>query len=84
MRVSVQDVFGERLGSVEQTVARIATDALDVADEDTGPMRGLTGEVDRIVRGGGPSDARDRALIAAAQRIEQLELAFYRTARALG
>ncbi len=91
MLVSVQDAFGERFGELDgpleegplNAVGQIATSALDVPDEDVGSMRSLIREVDRIIRGGGALDARDLALIAAARRIEQLEIASYRMARAL-
>jgi ferritin-like metal-binding protein YciE len=79
MLVSAQDAIGVVDRPLEDEIAS----ALDVPDEDVGSMRSLIREVDRIIRGGGALDARDLALVAAARRIEQLEIASYRMARAL-
>jgi ferritin-like metal-binding protein YciE len=46
-------------------------------------MQGLIAEGDQIIRAQGDADAKDAALIAAAQRVEHYEIAGYGTVRTL-
>jgi ferritin-like metal-binding protein YciE len=46
-------------------------------------MNGLVAEGEDVIRATGDSNAKDAALIAAAQRIEHYQIAAYGTARAL-
>jgi ferritin-like metal-binding protein YciE len=54
-----------------------------VPAEECEGMRGLLEEGDEIVAAEGTPDAKDAALIAAAQRVEHYEIAAYGTARTL-
>jgi ferritin-like metal-binding protein YciE len=55
----------------------------DVPDEKCKGMAGLLAEGEEVIGEDGGSDARDAALIAAAQRVEHYEIAAYGTARTL-
>src|SRR4051794_24531551 len=75
---------------LEQTVRHlqrleeiIAASPSPVPDAPSEAMRGLIDEGARIIQAEGPSEVKDVALIAAAQRIEHYEISAYGTARAL-
>jgi ferritin-like metal-binding protein YciE len=51
--------------------------------EECQAMKGLIAEGDDVIRATGDPDAKDAALIAAAQRVEHYEIAAYGTARTL-
>ena len=54
---------------------------LDLSGETCEAMKGLIKEGEKLVREAQPSDPRDAALIAAAQRVEHYEMAAYGAAR---
>ena len=64
-------------------VIRAVEVEVDVPDEDCGAMRALIRDAVAVAGAPGAGDVRDVALIAAARRIEHLEIASYATASAL-
>lgn len=65
----------ERLERVGQQLG------VDLSGETCEAMKGLIKESEKLIREAQPSDARDAALIAAAQRVEHYEMAAYGAAR---
>jgi ferritin-like metal-binding protein YciE len=64
-------------------VIRVVAIEIVVPDIDCGSLRSLVCEADEIASSGVPSEARDLALVRAAQRIEHFEIAAYSTSRSL-
>jgi ferritin-like metal-binding protein YciE len=64
-------------------VVRAVEVEAEVLDEDCAAMRTLIRDVDAIANAAGPGEVKDIALIAAARRIEHLEIASYSSAAAL-
>jgi ferritin-like metal-binding protein YciE len=83
----LREAFEHHLGETRNHVARLErifdTGAAPRVEEHCDGMAGLIKEGERVVQAGGNPDARDAALIAAAQRIEHYEIAAYGTARTL-
>jgi ferritin-like metal-binding protein YciE len=55
----------------------------DVPNEECQAMKGLIAEGEDVIKASGDPNAKDAALIAAAQRVEHYEIAAYGTARTL-
>lgn len=73
------DETRDHVGRLEEIRGQIGSSITEQCDG----MRGLIKEGDEIVTGGGDSNVKDSALIAAAQRVEHYEIAAYGTARTL-
>jgi ferritin-like metal-binding protein YciE len=79
--------FGEHMTQTQRQLERleeiIGASPADVHAETCTVMEALIDGAQEIMRAEGPEEVKDVALIAAAQRIEHLEIAMYGTARAL-
>ncbi|MDQ3876802.1 MAG: ferritin-like domain-containing protein [Actinomycetota bacterium] len=83
----LQKAINNHLKETEEHVARLE-DVFEVAgikpgDEECKAMKGLIAEGEEVIEASGSGDAKDAALIAAAQRVEHYEIAAYGTARTI-
>jgi len=83
----LKQAFTQHLEQTESHLERleriIATSPSAVPNDTCQPMQSLIRESTNVIAAAGPSEVKDVALIAAAQRIEHYEIAAYGTARAL-
>jgi ferritin-like metal-binding protein YciE len=83
LREAFEHHLDETRAQLERLDEIIATLGLGPATEPCKAMQGLVAEGDEIVAAHGDPDAKDAALVAAAQRVEHYEIAGYGTARTL-
>jgi ferritin-like metal-binding protein YciE len=83
LRTAFEDHLKETKGHLERLNQIISEVQFEVPEEHCEGMEGLLKEGDETVSADGEPDAKDAALIAAAQRVEHYEIAAYGTARAL-
>jgi ferritin-like metal-binding protein YciE len=83
LRQAFAEHLDETRGHARRLEDAIGTIGLAVPERTCRAMRGLIRDAEEIVAATGDGDAKDAALIAAAQRVEHYEIAAYGTARAL-
>ena len=83
LRDAIEEHLGETRGHVQRLDKVFQVLGTDVKTEHCEAMEGLIGEGEEIIEADGNGDAKDAALIGAAQRVEHYEIAAYGTARTL-
>lgn len=83
----LQNAFREHLEETREHVSRLEDvfelTGIKQGDEECKAMKGLIAEGEEVIEASGSGDAKDAALIAAAQRVEHYEIAAYGTARTI-
>jgi ferritin-like metal-binding protein YciE len=83
LRDAIEEHLGETRGHVQRLEKVFQVLGTDVKMEHCEAMEGLIGEGEEIIEADGNGDAKDAALIGAAQRVEHYEIAAYGTAGTL-
>jgi ferritin-like metal-binding protein YciE len=83
LRQAFETHLQETRGHFERLQELLPTLGFQTGGETCEAMQGLIKEGDKVVRAQGDPNAKDAALIAAAQRVEHYEIAAYGTARTL-
>jgi len=83
LRDAIEEHLGETRGHVQRLEKVFKVLGTDAEMEHCEAMEGLIGEGEEIIEADGNGDAKDAALIGAAQRVEHYEIAAYGTARTL-
>jgi ferritin-like metal-binding protein YciE len=83
LREAIEHHLDETRGHVQRLEKVFESLGTEVESEHCEAMEGLIGEGEEIVEADGSDDAKDAALIGAAQRVEHYEIAAYGTARTL-
>lgn len=83
----LQDAFRQHLEETREHVSRLEDvfelTGIKQGNEECKAMKGLIAEGEEILKATGDGDAKDAALIAAAQRVEHYEIAGYGTVRTI-
>jgi len=80
---AIEEHLQETRGHVQRLEEAFQSAGLDVKSEKCEAMAGLIKEGSEVAEADGDGDARDAAIIGAAQRVEHYEIAAYGTARTL-
>lgn len=80
---AIEEHLQETRGHVRRLEEAFQSAGLDVKSEKCEAMAGLIKEGSEVAEADGDGDARDAAIIGAAQRVEHYEIAAYGTARTL-
>jgi len=80
---AIEEHLQETRGHVRRLEEAFQSAGLDVKSEQCEAMAGLIKEGSEVAEADGDGDARDAAIIGAAQRVEHYEIAAYGTARTL-
>jgi ferritin-like metal-binding protein YciE len=80
---AIEEHLEETRGHVRRLEEAFRSAGLDVKSEKCEAMEGLIKEGSEVAEADGDGDARDAAIIGAAQRVEHYEIAAYGTARTL-
>jgi ferritin-like metal-binding protein YciE len=80
---AIEEHLEETRGHVRRLEEAFKSAGLDIKSEKCEAMEGLIKEGSEVAEADGDGDARDAAIIGAAQRVEHYEIAAYGTARTL-
>ncbi len=83
LKEAVNEHLDETRGHVKRLEEVFEAIGIKPASEHCDGMEGLISEGNEVAEAGGDGDARDAALIGAAQRVEHYEIAAYGTARSI-
>jgi ferritin-like metal-binding protein YciE len=83
LRDAIKEHLEETRGHVQRLEKVFQSLGTEVRSEHCEAMEGLIGEGEEIIEADGDGNAKDAALIGAAQRVEHYEIAAYGTARTL-
>ena len=83
LRDAIKEHLEETRGHVQRLERVFQSLGTEVRSEHCEAMEGLIGEGEEIIEADGDGNAKDEALIGAAQRVEHYEIAAYGTARTL-
>jgi ferritin-like metal-binding protein YciE len=83
LREAIEEHLEETRGHVRRIEQAFSQLDISPPSEECEAMQGLIAEGEKVIQSQGDSNAKDAALIAAAQRVEHYEIAAYGTARTL-